>query len=173
VALLLPPSLPRLPPTPPCTAPVLPPYRRRYIKALEPFYDNFDPEFVNSRKAAREILQKEDDLNEIVQLVGKVLQRREGGQGVGGGCVLLFRKTAWEGVASGKGTRRRRWGICVGLLDADQRLAPACVRLCACAACLPACLGGLQDALAEGDKITLEVARLIKDDFLQQNSYTK
>lgn len=30
-----------------------------------------------------------------------------------------------------------------------------------------------QDALAEGDKITLEVARLIKDDFLQQNSYTK
>lgn len=30
-----------------------------------------------------------------------------------------------------------------------------------------------QDALAEGDKITLEVARLIKDDFLQQNSFTK
>ena len=101
----------------------------RYIKALEPFYDGFDPDFVNSRKvrvtlyaacacpppaparvpaclpaclrpptslllslptsrslthlflvtcvspcqqAAREILQKEDDLNEIVQLVGKV-----------------------------------------------------------------------------------------------------
>lgn len=44
----------------------------RYIKALEPFYDSFDPEFVNSRKATREILQKEDDLNEIVQLVGKV-----------------------------------------------------------------------------------------------------
>ena len=31
----------------------------------------------------------------------------------------------------------------------------------------------LQDALAEGDKITLETARLIKDDFLQQNSFTK
>ena len=29
-----------------------------------------------------------------------------------------------------------------------------------------------QDALAEGDKITLETARLIKDDFLQQNSFT-
>lgn len=55
---------------------------------------------MSSRKAARQILQKEDDLNEIVQLVGK-------------------------------------------------------------------------DALAEGDKIVLEVARLIKDDFLQQNSYTK
>lgn len=72
----------------------------KYIKALEPFYDTFDPDFVSSRKAARQILQKEDDLNEIVQLVGK-------------------------------------------------------------------------DALAEGDKIVLEVARLIKDDFLQQNSYTK
>jgi V-type H+-transporting ATPase subunit A len=71
----------------------------KYVKALEPFYDGFDPDFVAVRKTAREILQKEDDLNEIVQLVGK-------------------------------------------------------------------------DALAEGDKITLEVARLIKDDFLQQNSFT-
>lgn len=72
----------------------------KYSKALEPFYDTLDPEFVAVRKTAREILQKEDDLNEIVQLVGK-------------------------------------------------------------------------DSLAEGDKITLEVARLIKDDFLQQNSFTK
>lgn len=72
----------------------------KYAKALEPFYDNFDPDFVSVRKTVREILQKEDDLNEIVQLVGK-------------------------------------------------------------------------DSLAEGDKITLEVARLIKDDFLQQNSFTK
>lgn len=30
----------------------------------------------------------------------------------------------------------------------------------------------LQGSLAESDKITLEVAKLIKDDFLQQNSYT-
>lgn len=27
-------------------------------------------------------------------------------------------------------------------------------------------------SLAEADKVTLEVARLIKEDFLQQNSYT-
>ena len=27
--------------------------------------------------------------------------------------------------------------------------------------------------MAESDKITLEVAKMIKDDFLQQNSYTK
>ena len=27
-------------------------------------------------------------------------------------------------------------------------------------------------SLAEADKITLEVARLVKDDFLQQNGYT-
>lgn len=29
-----------------------------------------------------------------------------------------------------------------------------------------------QGSLAESDKITLEIAKLIKDDFLQQNSYT-
>lgn len=29
-----------------------------------------------------------------------------------------------------------------------------------------------QASLAETDKITLEVAKLIKDDFLQQNGYT-
>lgn len=72
----------------------------KYMKALEPFYDKFDPEWINVRGTAREVLQKEDDLNEIVQLVGK-------------------------------------------------------------------------DALAESDKIILETARLLKDDFLQQNSYTK
>lgn len=54
----------------------------RYIKPLEPFYDGFDPGFVAARKAAREILQKEDDLNEIVQLVGKV-----GGLGMAGGWL--------------------------------------------------------------------------------------
>ena len=30
-----------------------------------------------------------------------------------------------------------------------------------------------QDSLAESDKITLETARYLKDDFLQQNSFTK
>ena len=41
-------------------------------QSLEPFYDQFDPDFINIRKTVREVLQKEDDLNEIVQLVGKV-----------------------------------------------------------------------------------------------------
>lgn len=71
----------------------------KYTKSLESFYDKFDPEFLNVRKITREVLQKEDDLNEIVQLVGK-------------------------------------------------------------------------DSLAENDKITLETARFLKDDFLQQNSFT-
>lgn len=31
----------------------------------------------------------------------------------------------------------------------------------------------IQDSLAESDKIVLETARLVKDDFLQQNSFTK
>lgn len=41
-------------------------------QALEPFYDKLDPAFLNVRKVVREVLQKEEDLNEIVQLVGKV-----------------------------------------------------------------------------------------------------
>jgi len=71
----------------------------KYNKSLQGFYDSFDSEFVELQTKFRDILQKEDDLNEIVQLVGK-------------------------------------------------------------------------DALAETDKIVLETARLIKDDFLQQNAFT-
>lgn len=43
----------------------------KYTKALEPFYDKFDSEFIGVRTIAREVLQAEDELNEIVQLVGK------------------------------------------------------------------------------------------------------
>mmetsp|Transcript_22203 Transcript_22203/g.46536 ORF Transcript_22203/g.46536 Transcript_22203/m.46536 type:complete len:635 (-) Transcript_22203:70-1974(-) len=71
----------------------------KYNKSLQGFYESFDSEFVELQTKFRDILQKEDDLNEIVQLVGK-------------------------------------------------------------------------DALAETDKIVLETARLIKDDFLQQNAFT-
>ena len=31
----------------------------------------------------------------------------------------------------------------------------------------------MQDSLAEGDKIIMETARFLKDDYLQQNSFTK
>ncbi|KNC83099.1 V-type proton ATPase catalytic subunit A [Sphaeroforma arctica JP610] len=71
----------------------------KYTKALEPFYEKMDPEFLRVRTQCKEILQEEEDLAEIVQLVGK-------------------------------------------------------------------------NSLAEGDKITLEIAKLIKDDFLQQNGYS-
>ena len=71
----------------------------KYQKALEPFYEKEFPEFIVLQQTAREILQKEDDLNEIVQLVGK-------------------------------------------------------------------------DSLAESDKITMETAKLIREDFLAQNSFT-
>ena len=43
----------------------------KYNNALEPFYEKTDPEFLTLRAKAREVLQKEDELNEIVQLVGK------------------------------------------------------------------------------------------------------
>lgn len=71
----------------------------KYNNALEPFYEKTDQEFLSLRAKAREVLQKEDELNEIVQLVGK-------------------------------------------------------------------------DSLAESDKITLETAKFLKEDFLQQNSFT-
>lgn len=71
----------------------------KYQRALDDFYDKNYPEFVPLRTKVKEILQEEEDLSEIVQLVGK-------------------------------------------------------------------------GSLAESDKITLEVAKLLKDDFLQQNGYT-
>lgn len=71
----------------------------KYMKALDPFYEKFDADFVPLRTKVKDILQKEDTLTEIVQLVGK-------------------------------------------------------------------------DSLAESDKITLEVAKIIKEDFLQQNGFS-
>lgn len=68
------------------------------MRALDDFYDKNFVEFVPLRTKVKEILQEEEDLSEIVQLVGKA-------------------------------------------------------------------------SLAETDKITLEVAKLLKDDFLQQNRY--
>jgi len=71
-----------------------------YTKVLDPYYDELDPEFVPIRTKCREILQLEEELSEIVQLVGK-------------------------------------------------------------------------DSLAESDKIILETAKIIRDDFLQQNGFTE
>ncbi|KRF81299.1 V-type proton ATPase catalytic subunit A [Drosophila virilis] len=71
----------------------------KYIRALDAYYEAESPEFVKLRAKAKQILQEEEDLAEIVQLVGKT-------------------------------------------------------------------------SLNEVDKITLEVARILKDDFLQQNSYS-
>jgi V-type H+-transporting ATPase subunit A len=72
----------------------------KYTKVLESYYDSTEPGFVELRTRTKEILQKEEDLSEIVQLVGK-------------------------------------------------------------------------SALGENDKITLEVARMLKDDFLQQNGMSE
>ncbi|XP_042899804.1 V-type proton ATPase catalytic subunit A [Parasteatoda tepidariorum] len=71
----------------------------KYTRALDDFYDKNFADFVPLRTKTQQILQEEEDLSEIVQLVGKA-------------------------------------------------------------------------SLAETDKITLEVARLFKDDFLQQNGYS-
>lgn len=71
----------------------------KYMKALDGFYDEFDAEFVGLRTKCKEILQIEEDLSEIVQLVGT-------------------------------------------------------------------------DSLAETDKVTLEIAKIIRDDYLAQNGFT-
>ncbi len=70
------------------------------LKVLERHYETTEPGFIDLRSKTKEILQKEEDLAEIVQLVGK-------------------------------------------------------------------------SALGESDKITLEVARMLKDDFLQQNGMSE
>jgi len=44
----------------------------KYTRALDDFYDKNFNEFVALRTKTSEILQEEEDLSEIVQLVGKV-----------------------------------------------------------------------------------------------------
>lgn len=44
----------------------------KYLKVLETFYESNEPDFIALRDKTKEILQKEEDLSEIVQLVGKV-----------------------------------------------------------------------------------------------------
>merc|ERR1711920_70980 len=43
----------------------------KYMQVLEPYFNNMDPRFSYLRNQARTILQQEDNLSEIVQLVGK------------------------------------------------------------------------------------------------------
>ena len=70
-----------------------------YEVILEPFFNNFDPNFVEHKNLIKKILQDEDDLTEVVQLIGK-------------------------------------------------------------------------DSLSEDQKLILDVAKIIKEDFLAQNSFT-
>ncbi|KAK4058723.1 H(+)-transporting V1 sector ATPase subunit A [Microbotryomycetes sp. JL221] len=68
----------------------------KYTRVLQPYYERTEPDFLHFRNTARSVLQKENELAEIVQLVGK-------------------------------------------------------------------------SSLGENDKVTLDVAKLLKEDFLQQN----
>merc|ERR1712125_251030 len=72
----------------------------KYIRILEPYFQKYDDEYSMLQQKMKEMLQKEDDLQEIVQLVGK-------------------------------------------------------------------------DSLSEDQKCTLEVARIIREDFLQQNGFSE
>jgi V-type H+-transporting ATPase subunit A len=72
----------------------------KYIRVLEPYMEEAEPEYLRLQQQFREILQSEDELQEIVQLVGK-------------------------------------------------------------------------DSLSEDQKCTLETARIIREDFLQQNGFSE
>merc|ERR1711988_965789 len=72
----------------------------KYIRTLQPFMEENEPEYIALQQKFREILQQEDELQEIVQLVGK-------------------------------------------------------------------------DSLSEDQKCTIEVARIIREDFLQQNGFSE
>lgn len=72
----------------------------KYSNVLQPYYEANEPGFVDHRDKVKEILQKQDDLADIVQLVGK-------------------------------------------------------------------------SALGEADKLTLEVARMLVEDYLQQNGISE
>ncbi|WUR02322.1 V-type proton ATPase catalytic subunit A (VMA1) [Vairimorpha necatrix] len=43
----------------------------KYFASLQPYYENIDSNFIRYRTKCKEILQMDDDLSEIVQLVGK------------------------------------------------------------------------------------------------------
>ncbi len=72
----------------------------KYENVLEPFFNNFDPEYVECKNNIKRILQDEEDLTEVVQLIGR-------------------------------------------------------------------------DSLSEDQKLILEIAKIIKNDFLQQNSFSE
>ncbi|BGP53885.1 hypothetical protein JCM8202_006078 [Rhodotorula sphaerocarpa] len=42
-----------------------------YTRVLQPYYEETEPDFLHYRNVAKQVLQKEDELAEIVQLVGK------------------------------------------------------------------------------------------------------
>eukprot|EP00611_Tribonema_gayanum_P023723 TRINITY_DN5057_c0_g1_i1.p2 TRINITY_DN5057_c0_g1~~TRINITY_DN5057_c0_g1_i1.p2 ORF type:complete len:621 (-),score=271.41 TRINITY_DN5057_c0_g1_i1:582-2444(-) len=71
----------------------------KYMRVLEPFFNEYNPDYGSLRNRVREILQQEDALSEIVQLVGR-------------------------------------------------------------------------DSLSEDQKVIMEIARIIREDFLQQNAFT-
>merc|ERR1712205_173834 len=72
----------------------------KYIRVLEPWFETYDTEYSSLQQSVKQILQKEDDLQEIVQLVGK-------------------------------------------------------------------------DSLSEDQKCTLDIAKIIREDFLQQNGFSE
>ncbi|KAG6763300.1 hypothetical protein POTOM_030714 [Populus tomentosa] len=130
----------------------------KYSGALESFYERFDPDFINIRTKAREVLQREDDLNEIVQKYMDEFRELYEGFVVSALHLLLNRNYSR------------------GIILTFTIIELLFVSLPHPLSKYPWLSGSLQlvgkDALAEGDKITLETAKLLREDYLAQNAFT-
>ncbi|GFO47808.1 V-type proton ATPase catalytic subunit a [Plakobranchus ocellatus] len=148
----------------------------KYERALDEFYERSYPEFVPLRNKCKEILQEEEDLSEIVQLVGK------GSLAESDKITLEVAKLLRDDFLQQNGYTpydSENHGFkhmphsslhcfffsvlfshqCKEILQEEEDLSEI-VQLVG------------KGSLAESDKITLEVAKLLRDDFLQQNGYT-
>ncbi|KAB1199071.1 V-type proton ATPase catalytic subunit A [Morella rubra] len=123
----------------------------KYSSALEPFYEQFDPDFINIRTKAREVLQREDDLNEIVQEL-----------------IACWWEWMFHSFSSGKS--RSGWGSEIVGCFKIMVVGVVCAAMYIKSSCGLELVG--KDALAEGDKITLETAKLLREDYLAQNAFT-
>merc|ERR1711904_674703 len=93
----------------------------KYIRILEPYFSQFDPEYPFLQQKFEEILQKEDDLQEIVQLVGKDSLSEdqkvtlEVARTIGMMKVIVgFHDSAQKAIAESSGENKITWNMIGG-----------------------------------------------------------
>jgi V-type H+-transporting ATPase subunit A len=114
--------------------PFLPPRRRRSV--LGPYFDSKDAEFSYLRNTARDVLQQEKDLSEIVQLVGR------------------------DSLSEDQKVRRwcRNPHRSLSVRDDGHEITAVTPLLA---------------LLSRAPQVVLEVAKIIREDYLQQNAFSE